>query len=306
MINIWNFIISGSLGLSIYLTPQLISKLIKQVNKCKASVMLFSKLRKEYGNNLIKANALDCLYLNHGKYALLSGMAKKLVKRLPNEIINEKIILSKGNSFYIETFKLAKIPQNLLECKSIIIEPSLQTKMLDVFERWNNGKLMKKKSFIRRLFKSKSEVIKDGDGVYLFGTVKELSPSTISIHPYYISNESFNDIEYESSSIVPIIKSGFMIITNVIAIAMITKLIYDYYQQWKRNRKVRCGIYCSKCKNNLCNVLCEKCENVTNYCSDCYKRFQVDINNNKIKLKDIKCIHCNLTLNSVQELTLAN
>jgi hypothetical protein len=145
----------------------LISNLIKQVYKCKASVILFSKLRKEYGNNLSKANALDCLYLNHGKYALISGMAKKLVKRLPNDIISEKIILSKGNSFYFEAFKLAKIPQSLLEYKNLLIEPSLQTKMLDVFERWNNGKLMKQKPFIRRLFKSKSEVIKDGDFIYI-------------------------------------------------------------------------------------------------------------------------------------------
>lgn len=306
MINIWNFIITGSLAIPICLTPQLISNLIKQVYKCKASVILFSKLRKEYGNNLSKANALDCLYLNHGKYALISGMAKKLVKRLPNDIISEKIILSKGNSFYFETFKLAKIPQNLLKYKNLLIEPSLQTKMLDVFERWNNGKLMKQKSFIRKLFKSKSEVIKDRDGVYLFGTVKELSPSTISIHPYYISNESFNDVEYDSSSIVPIIRNGFLIIANVIVIATITKIIYGYYQKWKSNRKFRYGIYCTKCKNNLCNVLCEKCENVTNYCSDCYKQFQVEIDNKKIKLKDIKCIHCNLILNSVQELTIAN
>ena len=306
MVNIWNFIVSGSLGISIYLTPQLIGKLIKQVNKCKTSVMLFSRLRKEYGNNLIKANELDCLYLNHGKYALISGMAKKIVKRLPNDIINEKIILSKGNSFYIEPFQLAKIPQNLIEFKNIIIEPSLQTKMLSVFERWNNNKLMKNKSFIRRLFKSKSEIIKDGDGVFLFGTVKQLSPSTISIHPHYISNESFNDIEYESSSIVPIIKSGCLIIANVLVIALITKLICGYYQNWKNNRKLRCGIYCNKCKHNLCNVLCEMCENVTNYCSDCYKQLQFEIDNNKIKLKDIKCIHCNLILNSVQELTIAN
>ena len=271
---------------SSYASVGLVKTLIKQYNKYLDSKQLFSKI----GNNNI---------MNINKYYLLAGEAKKLISPIKNTF-NQDLIGLKGNTVYFENF--------ILNCNNLkyIIQPTPLTKFFSLkkcYIRNENNNLPE----VNKLFISKSEVLNNGDKIYLFGKAIENKgnlienyENLIQIKPYIISHSSYDELKKICLSIYPMVKTCIKISFVGIFLLIGIKHFYLKYQYWKNRNKRRYVLKCNVCKNNLCDILCEKCENLTNYCSQCYSKLQDEINSKKIKLKNIKCVHCNQILDIVQ------
>ena len=260
--------------------------LIKQYKKYSIAKKLFNQIGL---NNII----------NIDNFYLLSGEAKKLISPIKNTF-NENLIGLKSNSTYFENF--------ILICEKIkyIIQPTPLTKFYSLTKSYITNEKNNLPE-VNKLFISKSEILSNGDNIYLFGKIINNKGNIIEnyqnlkhIKPYMISHLSFDDLKKNALSFYPLIKSIIKISFCGLLFLIGIKHFYLKYQYWTNINKKRFSLKCTKCKTNLCDILCEKCENLTNYCSKCYLELQNKINSKKIKLKSIKCVHCNKILDVVQ------
>jgi len=268
-----------------------------------ASINFTKLLIKQYKKYSIAKNLFNQIGLNNtiniDNFYLLSGKVKKLISPIKNSF-NENLIGVKGNSTYFENF--------ILICEKIkyIILPTPLTKFYSLTKSYiTNEKNNLPEA--NKLFISKSEILSNGDNIYLFGKIISNQGNIIEnyenfkhIKPYMISHSSFDDLKKNSLSFYPILKSILQISFCGLLFMIGIKHFYLKYQYWNNINKKRFSVKCTNCKNNLCDILCEKCENLTNYCSKCYLELQNKINSKKIKLKNIRCVHCNKTLDVVQ------
>lgn len=290
-----------------------IKSLIKFFAKKKISDNLFSQYySSENSNNL---------FFQYDKYVLFSGIAKKMFPKTQNNLIDSSIIIAKSNSTYLESFyvivdKIAEKkkyifnwlvscfhPVSQIEEKKYLVIPSRSTNFLCLINRWLNPIKMGETIF-KKLFLTKSPTISEEDKVYILGKLigKNQTHNTLQVKPYFISTDSFEDIEYDSGSIFPLFKNTIYICGCCLYIMTSFKHFYSKINQWIQIRKKRSQIQCQFCKVKLCDTLCPYCENITNYCNTCYSSLQSKIDREELTISDVVCIHCGNVLESVHQL----
>ena len=242
------------------------------------------------------------------QFVMLEGTAHKIFPR-SGDYINSDIILSKAYSTYYEDFFLR------LKGGNVLIQPFQKTQLCYLKQEYlgNSGIFM---SFIRNFFFNKSEVLKSNDKIYIFGEINkdttyvpidDFFSVLVNIKPKVICAGTFDDFSYSIKSL-HLSKSFFYLIGFAICsfgfIYQFRKNVWPGIKKLKTIIKKRLSSNCKVCKINPCNVLCESCENLTDLCDQCYRNFQVKLNNNEIMLKDIKCVNCKVVMKSAQLLLL--
>lgn len=290
-----------------------IKSLIKFFGKKKISENLFSQYYSSHN--------IDNNYFQYDKYVLFSGIAKKMFPKTQNNLIDSSIIISKSNSTYVESFYVIvdkivsqkkslikwliryfrRVPQ--IDEKKYLVIPSHSTNYLCLINRWLNPIKMGETIF-KKLFLTKSPSISDEDKVYILGKLigKNQLHNTMQVKPYFISTDSFEDIEHDSSSVFPLFRNTIYICGCCLYIMTSLKHFYSKINSWIQIRKRRSNIICQFCNVKLCDTLCPHCENVTNYCNTCYSSLQDKIDKEELAISEVLCVHCGNVLESVHQL----
>lgn len=266
----------------------------------------FLKIFKETKNYL--ANLKD---LAHDEYIIVEGKAKKLFARY-GSYINSGIIISQSNTTYYEDF-LIKINMN----SSYLIQTYPGTRFHDLQRSFLALPVSKWEKFFYKIFYKQSQVLNDGDKICLFGKINKNLLDVPPKFQNYLANVKAKEITLESlETLFSKIKekhiNGLYFKFLLFTLAGIFVYFQTKYFFWPKMRnsksaiRERSRIFCKECNREPCNVICEKCYNMTEYCDGCYVNLQNKIDNEIIRLEDVKCLFCGYTLESCQKLLNSN
>ena len=234
-------------------------------------------------------------------FVFIKGTSEKIFNR-DTSYIHKDIILSYSNSNYLEDFFL-----NLKKGKVLIQpHPKMQHFNLENSYLKNDSGIFS--SLFRYLFNSESPVVRSGDEFMVYGRIKNNKDYVLkdqemylNIKPVFI--ERGGDISSFCISVRSMqITKTFLALTSFLMISGGLLFYYSifYKKKIKHSNMKRNRVYCLKCNINPCNILCEKCDYLNEYCSDCFKNFQNEINDDNLLLKDLKCCFCKEVLNIAQ------
>lgn len=279
-------------GLVSYGWFRILRRLIKEARKLKACFNLTD-------NSHIITNLKDLKEAESSKlwpFVFIKGKSEKIYTRAGN-YLNKDIILSNGNSLYLEDFFLK------IDGGKVIVQPNkkMQFNNFDTdYIKMNTGVFSNISKF---LFNSESPVLKENQELILFGEINKSSDSNtsefrkyINISPEFIERNSDLNSFIVSLRSIQINKTFFiaaslLVFTGVLMI-FFNKKYWNRIKKLKFNSRLRKRIYCLKCNLSPCHVYCENCQELSEYCYECFKKFQDEIDEGKLILHDIKCSKC--------------
>lgn len=316
---------------SLFAISQIGSSIFKEIKKLRKKLKFLKEFKKRQltnnTNNTIQENFTPYSFqeiknFNHDDYVIIKGTSQKIYPRY-GSYIDKNVIVSIGNSTYIEDFTLKNDLNSMKSIKNVknqienfLIQPYPGTRMHNLTTQYLTKSTTFWSKVSKFLFFSKSQTIKDKDQLYIFGKLNR-NPNDISsefsnyfnIKPKEISGLSLRNLTYyikEKHTTKIFFQTLLFIIISGVIFFHIKLYFYPELKNMMNRVRYRSRILCVTCNREPCNTLCEKCYNLTEYCDNCYINLQEKINTNQIKLENIKCLFCGDILDSCQRLINSN